>query len=71
MCEPVFLESKPMKQPSKKFVSRRELSERWGISPMSLKRMQKSGKLTAYHIGRDCRYSLEQIEAIEQAAVAA
>jgi hypothetical protein len=60
-----------MKTSLKKFISRRELCERWGISAMSIRRMQKAGKITAYYIGRDCRYLLEQVEAIERAAVVA
>lgn len=47
------------------FISRRSLAARWDKSVMSIKRMEKSGVLISYRIGRDARYSLRDIAELE------
>lgn len=61
----------PPNPEEKKFLSRKGLSIRWETSAMSIRRMQKEGKLRAYYLGRDARYLLADIEAFEQAALVA
>lgn len=51
-----------------KFISRKNLSTRWGISTMTLRRMQNSGELKTYYFGRDARYLISDIEDIEKKA---
>jgi hypothetical protein len=47
------------------FISRRTLCARWEKSSMSLRRMEKSGVLKSYRIGRDARYRLDEVTALE------
>ncbi|WP_397385616.1 helix-turn-helix domain-containing protein [Prosthecobacter sp.] len=42
-----------------------QLSERWHITPMTLRRWRKAGKIQAHHLGRGIRFSLADIEKIE------
>ena len=51
-----------------KFISRKSLSIRWGVSTMTLRRMQNSGELKAYYLGRDARYLISDIEELEKIA---
>ena len=51
-----------------KFISRKSLSIRWGVSTLTLRRMQNSGELKAYYFGRDARYLISDIEDIEKMA---
>lgn len=60
---------KPIVVPSiwanQQFISRRSLAARWDKSGASIKRMEKSGVLRSYRIGRDARYSLRDIAELE------
>ncbi len=47
------------------FISRRTLCARWEKSSMSLRRMEKAGTLVSYRIGRDARYRLDEVTALE------
>jgi hypothetical protein len=47
------------------FISRRTLCARWEKSSMSLRRMEKAGVLKSYRIGRDARYRLDEVTALE------
>jgi hypothetical protein len=47
------------------FISRRTLCARWEKSSMSLRRMEKAGVLISYRIGRDARYRLDEVTALE------
>ena len=44
---------------------RGNVSERWQVSKMTLKRMERAGRLPALKIGRTVRYRLADIERIE------
>jgi hypothetical protein len=59
------------KTESPKFISRRGLATRWEVSAMSIRRMQREGRLKAYYLGRDARYALTDVEQIEQKALVA
>jgi hypothetical protein len=47
------------------FISRRTLCARWEKSSMSLRRMEKAGVLKSFRIGRDARYKMSDILALE------
>jgi hypothetical protein len=47
------------------FISRRTLCARWEKSAMSLRRMEKAGTLKSFRIGRDARYKMSDILALE------
>jgi hypothetical protein len=46
-------------------LSREELAERWGLCIETLKRWEKSGKLSFLKIGKQVRYRLSAIQGIE------
>ena len=46
-------------------LSREELAERWGLCIETLKRWEKSGKLSFLKIGKQVRYRLSVIQDIE------
>jgi excisionase family DNA binding protein len=47
------------------WLTTRELSHRWKITPKTLRLWRKAGKLEAHHLGRGIRFSLADIERIE------
>jgi len=47
-----------------------QLSHRWGITGMTLRRWRKAGKLKALHIGRQIRFSPAEIARFEAEATA-
>jgi hypothetical protein len=49
-------------------LTRNNVSERWQVSIMTLKRMERAGLLPALKLGRSVRYRLEDIERIEAEA---
>jgi len=42
-----------------------DLAQRWKVTPMTLRRWRRDGKLQAYHLGRGIRFSAADIEKIE------
>jgi predicted site-specific integrase-resolvase len=50
------------------FLTPQELGARWKVTPMTLRRWRKAGKLKASHLGRGVRYSSTEIERIEREA---
>jgi hypothetical protein len=50
---------------TQQFISRRALCARWEKSAMSLRRMEKAGILRSYRIGRDARYLMRDLLALE------
>jgi len=48
-----------------KFLTTDELSSRWKVTPMTLRRWRKAGKLATHHLGRGIRFALTEIEKIE------
>ena len=51
---------------SQKFISRRQLAKRWSVSIMTVRRREADGTLTRYMFGRDIRFSIKQIEEVEE-----
>ncbi len=54
--------------PAERFLTPAELSARWKITPMTLRRWRKDGKLKALHIGRGVRFCLSDVIIYEEAA---
>ena len=46
-------------------LTRGNVSERWQVSKMTFKRLERAGRLPALKIGRTVRYRLADIERIE------
>jgi excisionase family DNA binding protein len=53
-----------------KFLTPTELSARWKVTPMTLRRWRHAGKLPTHHLGRGIRFSIEEVERIEREAQA-
>lgn len=51
------------------FLTAAELAERWKLTPMTLRRWRRAGKLKTHHLGRGIRFSMAEIERIEKEAV--
>ena len=57
-------------QASPSFLSPAELARRWQVTPMTLRRWRKAGKLKAHHLGRGIRFSMAEVERFEREALA-
>jgi hypothetical protein len=55
-------------QEETQLLSRRQLCERWQVSRELIKRREKAGILPVLKLGRDARYRLSDVEALEHAA---
>lgn len=53
-----------------KFLSPAELSKRWKVSGMTLRRWRADNKIRALHIGRQIRFAVSEIERFESNAQA-
>jgi excisionase family DNA binding protein len=47
------------------FLTPKQLAKRWHVTPMTLRRWRKAGKIQVHHFGRLVRFSLADIEKIE------
>jgi len=52
------------------YYSPAQLTARWQVTGMTLRRWRKAGKLKALHIGRQIRFAVSEIEAFEANAAA-
>jgi hypothetical protein len=52
------------------FLTPKQLSSRWQCSLMKLRRMRRAHKLGVHYIGRSARYSLTEVQRIENEAKA-
>jgi len=51
---------------TERYITRKDLSERWNVSQKTLTRWEQAGKITAVFLGeRSIRYRLSDIEAAE------
>jgi len=48
------------------FLTPEELGARWKVTPMTLRRWRKAGKIKPHLMGRGVRFSLEEIERVEK-----
>jgi hypothetical protein len=53
-----------------KYLTPKQLADRWQCSTMKLKRMRKAGRLPVSYIGRAARFTLSDVERIESEALA-
>ena len=54
------------------FLTRRQLARRWNCSIMTVRRRQADGTLKPYFLaGRDIRFKIADVEALEAAALVA
>lgn len=51
--------------PTVQLLTRGELSRRWNLSVETLKRWEKSGKLSFFKLGKEVRYRITVVEQIE------
>ncbi len=51
-----------------KFITRRDLADRWLVSTETIKRKERAGLLRAFKIGRGVRYRMADVLAFEEAA---
>ncbi len=42
-----------------------QLAKRWQVTTLTIRRYRKSGRLSALHIGRSIRFSLDEISRFE------
>jgi hypothetical protein len=52
------------------YYSPAQLTARWQVTGMTLRRWRKAGKLKALHIGRQIRFSVSEIARFENEAAA-
>lgn len=52
------------------FLTPATLAARWQVTPMTLRRWRRAGKLPTYYLGRSIRFALADIERIESEAKA-
>ncbi len=52
------------------FYQTAELSARWQVTGMTIRRWRKAGKLKAHHIGRGVRFAVAEVERFERDSIA-
>lgn len=57
-------------QTSPLFLTPAELSARWKVTPMTLRRWRKAGKIKASFLGRGVRIPISEVERFEREAQA-
>ncbi len=50
------------------FLTPADLAARWKVTPMTLRRWRKAGKIKASMLGRGVRFALPEVERIEREA---
>ena len=53
---------------AQRFLTPRQLADRWMVSVQKLRRMRRHGTLAVHYFGRSARYALADIERIERDA---
>ncbi|MDP1588083.1 MAG: helix-turn-helix domain-containing protein [Prosthecobacter sp.] len=57
---------KPIDSPSPVFFTTAELATKWKVTPITLRRWRKAGKLKASFLGRGVRFAIAEIERFER-----
>jgi excisionase family DNA binding protein len=57
-------------KPTSPYLTTADLAARWKITPMTLRRWRKDGKLKASFLGRGVRFAMSEVERIEHEAQA-
>ena len=52
------------------FLTPSQLAQRWHITPMTLRRWRKAGRIPVHHFGRMVRFSMTDVEKVEAEAKA-
>lgn len=52
------------------YLTTHDLSARWQVTPMTIRRMRKAGLLKAIFIGRGVRFAITEVERFEREAEA-
>jgi excisionase family DNA binding protein len=52
------------------FLTPAELAARWKVTPITLRRWRKDGKIKATFLGRGVRFAMSEVERIEREAQA-
>lgn len=52
--------------PSPSFLTPTELAAKWKVTPITLRRWRKAGKLKASFLGRGVRFAITEIERFER-----
>lgn len=50
------------------FLTPAQLAQRWHVTPMTLRRWRKAGKIQVHHFGRTVRFSMTDVEKVEAEA---
>ncbi len=56
--------------PTSPYLTTADLAARWKVTPMTLRRWRKDGKLKASFLGRGVRFAMSEVERIEDEAQA-
>ena len=51
------------------FLTPADLAARWQVTQMTLRHWRKAGKLKTHHLGRGIRFSMAEVERIENDSV--
>lgn len=62
--------NKPSDTSPHSFLTPAELASRWKVTPMTLRRWRKAGKIKASFLGRGVRFSADEIARFEREAQA-
>ena len=54
--------------PPSPFLTPADLAARWKVTPMTLRRWRKAGKIKASMLGRGVRFALPEVERVEREA---
>lgn len=57
-------------EPRSPYFTPAELAARWKVTPMTLRRWRKAGKISALHMGRGIRFAATEVERLEREAQA-
>lgn len=56
--------------PPSPFLTPADLATRWKVTPMTLRRWRKAGKIKVSYLGRGVRFPLSEVERVERDAQA-
>lgn len=62
------LATDPAAAHTERFLTTRQLAERWQVCSLTLRRWRKAGRLPTLFLGRGTRFALEDVERIESEA---
>jgi excisionase family DNA binding protein len=60
--------TKPLAASTERFLTPAELANRWKVTPITLRRWRKDGKLKVLNFGRGVRVAISEVERFEAEA---